>query len=87
MALLIKNARVLTMDDNDTEFERADILVRGTKIEALGPEIRPSDSERDLRVIDAEGLLAMPGLVNGHLHSGSNLMRGVDLDVLLTAAQ
>ena len=38
MAVLIKNARVLTMDDHDTEFERADILVRGTKIEALEPE-------------------------------------------------
>ena len=84
MAILIRNARVLTMDDRDTELERADILVRGTKIEALEPDIRPSESEQDLRVIDAEGLLAMPGLVNGHFHSGSNLMRGVDLDVPLS---
>ena len=84
MAVLIRNARVLTMDDQDSELERADILVRGTKIEALEPDIRPSENERDLRVIDAEGLLAMPGLVNGHFHSGSNLMRGVDLDVPLS---
>ena len=84
MAVLIRNARVLTMDDEDTEHERADILVRGTKIEAVEPDIRPPESEGDLRVIDAEGLLAMPGLINGHFHSGSNLMRGVDLDVPLS---
>ena len=84
MAVLIRNARVLTLDDSDTEHERADILVRGTKIEAVEPDIRPPESEGDLRVIDAEGLLAMPGLINGHFHSGSNLMRGVDLDVPLS---
>ena len=84
MAVLIRNARVLTMDDSDSEFERADILVRGARIAAVGPDIPAPENEEDLRVIDAEGLLAMPGLVNGHLHSGSNLARGVDLDVPLS---
>ena len=27
-------------------------------------------------IIEANGLLAMPGLINGHLHSPGNLMTG-----------
>ena len=84
MATFIRNARVLTMDDDDTEFERADILVRGDKIEALGPDLPPPENEPDMRIIEAEGLLAMPGLINGHFHSGSNFMRGLDVDLPLS---
>ncbi len=80
-ATLIRNARVLTMDDRDTELPRADILVRGRLIAAVGPDLAAARDEPDLRVIDARGLLAMPGLVNGHVHSPGNFMRGA-LDTL-----
>lgn len=76
MAILIRNARVLTMDDRDTELARADILVRGDTIAAVGPALAVPAGPPDLRVIEAGGLLAMPGLVNGHLHSPGNFLRG-----------
>ncbi len=63
------------MDDQDTEHLKADILIEGTKIVAIGPGLKiPPDP--DLRVIEAEGRLAMPGMINAHLHSPGNFMKG-----------
>jgi 5-methylthioadenosine/S-adenosylhomocysteine deaminase len=76
VTILIRGARVLTMDDHDTELPHADILVRGRRIAAVGPDLATPPDEAEFRVIDAGGLLAMPGLVNGHVHSPGNLMRG-----------
>jgi 5-methylthioadenosine/S-adenosylhomocysteine deaminase len=83
MAILIRNARVLTLDDHDTEHPRVDILVRGTTIAAVGPQLPVSPDEPDLRVIEAEGLLAMPGLVNGHVHSPGSFLKGALEDLPL----
>ncbi len=78
MGILIKNARILTMDDDHSELERADILVLGTKIAEIGVNLPVSqEGTGDLRVIDASGMLAMPGLVNCHIHSPGNFMKGM----------
>ena len=76
MRTLIKNARVLTMDDRLTEFDRADILIDETKIVALSPDLDVKLDEPNLRVIDGTNKLAMPGLINGHIHSPGNFMKG-----------
>jgi 5-methylthioadenosine/S-adenosylhomocysteine deaminase len=81
MSTLIKNVRVLTMDDNLKEYPRADILVEGTKIDAIEPDLPVPQNESGLRVIDAAGKLAMPGLINGHIHSPGNFVK-VALDNL-----
>ena len=75
MSILIRNARVLTMDEHDTEHARADILVRGRVIDAVGRDLPVPVDEPELRVIEGSGLLAMPGLINGHIHSPGNLMK------------
>jgi len=75
MSVLIKNAHILTMDNDLTEYGCADILVQGSKISAIGLNL-PHPQESDLHVIDARGKLAMPGLVNGHVHSPGNFVRG-----------
>ncbi len=74
MSVLIKNARILTMDDRYNEYGKADILVDGTKIAAIGPDLQVTGPS--IRTIDASGKLAMPGLVNGHVHSPGNFMKG-----------
>jgi len=76
-SLLVRNARVLTLDDADREWPRADIVIESAEIKAIGRDAgagwpRPFD-----RVIEAEGLLAMPGLINAHFHSPGNLMKGM----------
>ncbi|OYU47628.1 MAG: 5-methylthioadenosine deaminase [Rhizobiales bacterium PAR1] len=74
---LIRGARVLTFDDAGTEYASADILIEGTKIAAIGPELAVAKAEAiDAEVIEAEGMLALPGLINAHLHSPANFQRG-----------
>ncbi|WP_416981834.1 amidohydrolase [Streptomyces sp. T028] len=57
-----------------------DIVVAGGRIQ----EVRPAGSAPApdaAEVIDAQGLLAVPGLVNAHTHSPMTLMRGAAEDV------
>ena len=74
MKTLIRNAQVLTLDAADHEYPRADILVDGEAIAAIGPG--PLPGAEDATVIEASGKLAMPGLINGHFHSQANLLAG-----------
>ncbi len=76
MITVIRNARILTMDDTFTEYLKADILVEGTRISAIGENLPLPEDRGTVRIIDANGKLAMPGLVNGHIHSPGNFMKG-----------
>jgi 5-methylthioadenosine/S-adenosylhomocysteine deaminase len=72
MSTLIRGARVLTLDDADTEYATADVLVAEGVIQAIGPNL----DARSATVIEAAGQVVMPGLVNAHFHSQQNLMAG-----------
>jgi 5-methylthioadenosine/S-adenosylhomocysteine deaminase len=74
--LVIRGARILTMDDRDREWDRADIVVVKGRIAAIGPGVAAQRSANG-REIDAGGWLALPGLINGHFHSPGNLMKGM----------
>jgi len=80
MATLIRNARVLTFDETRREYPRADVLSDEGKIIAVGPDLRipdfMEDSLENVEVIEGEGKLLMPGLINAHLHSPANLLKG-----------
>jgi cytosine/adenosine deaminase-related metal-dependent hydrolase len=76
-SLLIRNAHVLALDEADREWLRADVVVEAGEIKAVGPEAGSAWPERFDRVIEGEGLLAMPGLINAHFHSPGNLMKGM----------
>ena len=75
-SLLIRSARVLTLDDADREWSRADVVIEGGRIVAIGPDAGADWPRSFTRTIDAAGLLAMPGLINAHFHSPGNLMKG-----------
>ncbi len=71
--ILIRNADVIvTMDDARLEAENADILVREGVIVEIGAGLA-SEGE----VIDAEGCVVTPGLVNTHHHLFQTLTRAV----------
>ncbi|MGF6396180.1 amidohydrolase family protein [Pseudomonas plecoglossicida] len=73
--LHIRQARVLCLDDQDTRHGQADLLIVDGRIVAIGPDLSaqvPADSQ----VIDARGMLAMPGLINAHFHSPGNFLKG-----------
>ena len=74
MKTLIRNARVLTFDAKDREYPRADILIEGDTIAAIGAGPLPGTD--GAKVIEAAGKLAMPGLINGHFHSQASFLAG-----------
>jgi dihydropyrimidinase len=60
MSLLVKNGRIITADAD----YHADILVKGETIETIGRQLPVQDAE----VIDAAGMLVMPGGIDPHVH-------------------
>lgn len=74
--LLIRNATcVATFDDARAELRDASVLVRGHRIEAIGPAADlPQQADE---VIDARSHLVMPGLVNTHHHMYQSLTRAI----------
>ncbi len=67
--IIIKGAQLL---DPDTPMCVKDIRVEDGKIAEIGSNLTLGGAE----VIDAQNMLAMPGLINGHTHSGQSLDRG-----------
>lgn len=68
-----------TADEEQTFFAKPAIFCSDGKIDWIGPE---ADIPSDLRQADyptchAEGLIAMPGLINGHGHSNLNGYRTI----------
>jgi 5-methylthioadenosine/S-adenosylhomocysteine deaminase len=76
--LLIRGCTVLTMRDDDQPFV-GDLLVEGDRIAAVAARI---DRQAD-EVMDARGMVAMPGLINSHNHSAMSLLRGFSDDLKL----
>ncbi|NTV63555.1 MAG: amidohydrolase [Oscillochloris sp.] len=77
--LLIRSADVLQIDQAVAHIlPRHDIAIQAGRIAAISPEISPGLASAQ---IEAEGMLAMPGLINAHAHAAMGLFRGVAEDV------
>ncbi|MGW4031812.1 amidohydrolase family protein [Streptomyces sp. NPDC004838] len=71
--LLIKNATVLTMDPALGDLTTGDVLIAGNRIAAVGPELTDPDAEQ----IDATGMIAIPGLIDTHMHAWQTPLKGL----------
>jgi cytosine/adenosine deaminase-related metal-dependent hydrolase len=74
--LLVKNATlVVSMDDDDHRWSDGGVYVVDNRVEAIGPAADlPATADR---VIDATGMIILPGLVNTHHHFYQTLTRNV----------
>lgn len=63
--ILIKNGYIMTMEGID--YPNGSILINNGKIVRVGKDIEPCNN---CRIIDAEGMLVTPGLIDGHCHIG-----------------
>lgn len=79
MKTLFKNAKILTMEDNQPIFEGS-LLVDGNKIAYLGKELPKGSFDQ---VIDCEGNVLMPGFKNAHAHSAMTFTRSIADDLEL----
>src|SRR5262245_45287453 len=73
---LIRGGTVVTGDPKIGELRCGDLLIDGARIAAIAPSI-PSD---DAQVIDATGMIVMPGFVDSHRHTWQSLLRAVGTD-------
>ena len=74
---LIKGGRILDIDGELDNPPEIDLLVHEGRIEELGPAASEAASRDDVEIIDANGLLVIPGLVSAHYHSHDTLLRGM----------
>jgi atrazine chlorohydrolase/5-methylthioadenosine/S-adenosylhomocysteine deaminase len=76
MTTLITNGTVLTQNADREVIDEGAVLLRGEKIAAVGTADE-LDGEYDAdRIIDAEGGVVIPGLINAHVHVSDILLRG-----------
>ena len=78
MNILIKDILAVLPGEPDAEVKKTDVYVAGTEIAAIGTE--PAGFVPD-KVIDGEGRLLIPGLINAHTHSYMAFMRNVADDL------
>src|SRR5919106_4857559 len=76
MKTLIRNALIVTMNDHTEIIDKGSIAVNGNRLSYVGPAewIPPGPFDR---LIDADNMIAIPGMVNSHCHSPANLVRGM----------
>ena len=73
---IIKNACVITMDPAIGILEIGDILIEGTKILEVAPDLDVEDAE----LIDGIGTIAIPGLIDTHRHLSHTQLRTTGAD-------
>ena len=78
MSLLLRNARIVTMNDA-LDVVDGDVAIRDGRIAAVG---RAADEPFD-RVIDCGGDYVLPGLIQTHIHLCQTLFRGYADDMPL----
>ena len=79
--ILIKNGTVLTMDAENTLIERGAVGVKADTISYIGNDLEEKVTTK--KVIDANGGIVLPGLINGHTHAAMSLFRGLADDLPL----
>jgi 5-methylthioadenosine/S-adenosylhomocysteine deaminase len=79
--LIITNAVIVTADAGHRVFRDAALAVSQGRIARIGPA---AEIGRDAaRVLDAGGMILMPGLINTHCHAADSLFRGLIEDLPL----
>ncbi|HSV84038.1 MAG TPA: amidohydrolase family protein [Ramlibacter sp.] len=77
---LIRGGTIVSGDPAVGELRRGDLLIAGGRIEAIAPRIPAEDAE----LVDASGMIVMPGFVDSHRHTWQSLLRAVATDWTLS---
>ena len=73
-SLLIANGRLLTLNERNDVIENGHVYIEDALIRDVG--VFPEDQYAADKVIDAQGRVVMPGLINAHHHLYSSFARG-----------
>jgi cytosine/adenosine deaminase-related metal-dependent hydrolase len=78
--LMIINAMVLTMNQDKAVYDNGTVVVKGNAIIAVG-DASLTDEYEAKEIIDADGDIVMPGLINTHTHVSMTVFRSLADDV------
>ena len=83
MDIIVRGGTIVTMDTARRVIEDGAVVIRGGRIEAVGPRADLEMKYTAAETIDAVGKVVIPGLINGHTHVPMTLFRGLadDLDL------
>ena len=70
--VLLRSGTVLSMDPDVGDFESADVLIDGSTIEAVGPNLDAS-----AEVLDVSNMIVIPGFVDTHRHMWQGALRNI----------
>lgn len=73
--LVIRNAHVLTMDDQRRVYRRGAIAIRDGRLVGIGPETEILERFAAEASIDADGGVVHPGFIESHVHITQHLFR------------
>jgi 5-methylthioadenosine/S-adenosylhomocysteine deaminase len=76
---VIRGGAVMSMDPQVGNFPKADVLIDGKKIVAVGPNLGASGAQE----IDATGRIVMPGFIDTHHHQFETALRSFLADGIL----
>jgi cytosine/adenosine deaminase-related metal-dependent hydrolase len=76
--LLIRGGTVMSLDPQVGDHPRADVLIEGEKIVAVGRGITA-----EAQVIDATDMIVLPGFIDTHHHQYETIQRAIIADGLL----
>lgn len=76
---LIKGGAVMSMDASVGDFPEADVLLEGKKIVAIGPDLAADGAA----IIEAKGMIVMPGFIDTHHHQFETALRSFLADGIL----
>ena len=78
--VLFKDATVITMDTDRRVLKNAAVAISGNRIVAVGACEEIVGQYNAERVIDCDGKVLMPGLIDCHGHAGHGLLRTLGMD-------
>ncbi|MDN3683942.1 hypothetical protein QW180_08075 [Vibrio sinaloensis] len=78
--LMITDAMVLTMNQDKTVYEKGTVVIKGNQIIAVGDESLEGQYQAQ-KVMDVDGDIVMPGLINTHTHVSMTVFRSLADDV------
>lgn len=81
MKIFLKNAMIITMNEQREVYREGNVLIENDRITGIGHIPMPEDCEE---VMDCKGKIIMPSFVNTHTHTSQQLARGLadDVDLL-----
>ena len=81
--ILIRGAAVVSMDDRIGDLPQGDILIEGSRIAAVGADLAAAGADGQAIVLQADGMIAIPGLQDTHRHSWQTQLRRMFCDATL----